>query len=230
VANLENRGLVTPGDGAGIGEEPELKGVLMAIETSPLATGPSDRPPGRNAPRRWPWLLGLLILALVTAAIAFVVTEPSGDKTVEAGSAAATVSDDVLVNAYVAAFLASDAIATNPKVSPNDPSLDAVVSEPLLGFVRSQLAGFRSQGLVYEPGGLAHSNTHVVEKGSDRAVLRSCLVEKGYATVNGERRPAPGPPGTRTAMEAIAVRDAASGVWKISSRYPNSGGRECDGA
>ena len=203
----------------------------MAIETPPLATGPSDLPPGEKPPRRWPWFIGLLVLGLVTAAVAFVVTEPSDDKTVEAGSTApAAVGDDVLIKAYLDAFAASDAIATNPKASPNDPSLDAVISEPLLGFIRHQLAGFRTQGLVYEPGGLTHANTHVVEKGSDRAVLRSCLIEKGYATLNGERRPAPGLPGNRTALEAIAVRDGASGVWKISSRYPNGGGRECDAA
>lgn len=205
----------------------------MAIETPPLATGPPDRPPDKNPARRWPWFIALLVLGLVTAAVAFVVTEPSDDKTVESTTGAMTpaaVSDEVLIKAYLDAFTASDAIATNPKASLNDASLDAVISEPLLGFMRHQLAEFRTQGLVYEPGGLAHANTHVVEKGSDRAVLRSCLIEKGYATLNGERRPAPGPPGNRTAIEAVAVRDASSGVWKISSRYPNHGGRECEAA
>ncbi len=226
---------MTPGVGAGYGEGSEPKGALMAIETPPLATGPSDLPPGEKPPRRWPWFIGLLVLGLVTAAITFVVTEESDDKTAESTTNVTTAAppgppDAVLTKAYLDAYAATDAIATNGKASPNDPSLEAVIAEPLLAFVRHQLVGFRTQGLVYEPGGLAHVNTHVVEKGSDRAVLRSCLIEKGYATLNGERRAAPGPPGNRTAMEAIAVRDAGSGVWKISSRYPNSGGRECDAA
>ena len=203
----------------------------MALETPPVTSGPGDLPPGGRPPRRWPWGIALVVLALAAGAIAFVVTEPSEDKVVESTTAttAATVSDGVLIKAYEDAFAATEAIATNPKVSLNDPSLERAITEPLLSFARRQFADVRAQGIVYEPGGISHAGTHVVEKGADRAVLRSCLIEKGYALQNGERRPAPGPPGKRTPMEAIAVRDGATDTWKISSRFPKDGGRECDG-
>lgn len=201
----------------------------MAIETPPLTTGP-DLPPGGRPPRRWPWAIALAVLVLVASAITFVVTEPSEDKVVDSTTAtAATVSDAVLIKAYEDAFAATEAIATNPKVSLNDPIMERAITEPLLSFARRQFADVRAQGIVYEPGGISHASTHVVEKGADRAVLRSCLIEKGYALQNGERRPAPGPPGKRTSMEAIAVRDGATDTWKISSRFPKDGGGECDG-
>lgn len=83
----------------------------MAIETPPLATGPSDLPPGEKPPRRWPWFIGLLVLGLVTAAVALVVTRPSEDKTVRSTTNATTAatgpSDTELIKTYQDASLAT---------------------------------------------------------------------------------------------------------------------------
>lgn len=234
MANLEKRGLVTPGDGAGIGEEPELKGVLMAIETSPLATGPSARPPGQKAPRRWPWMIGLLVLGLVTAGVTLLVTRPGDDKTaVAANSTAPAVSsgDAVIIKAYLDAAAATDRAFSSLTVGPDDAQLPATMAEPLLNYVRHQITDLHSKGIYYEPGGITNTSFRVVERSEERAVLRLCENDKSYGyNGKGQRLAAPGLPGEKRAMEAIALRDSATGVWKISSRYPNDGGRECDGA
>ena len=203
----------------------------MAIETPPLATGPSDLPPGEKPPRRWPWFIGLLVLGLVTAAIAFVVTEPSDDKTVESTTnATATPTDGELIKAYEAASAATDRALENLKAGPDDPGLASTMTEPLLNYVRHQVSDLHGKGIYYEPGGITNANIRVVERDADRAVLRLCEIDRSYGyNAKGERLAAPGLPGKRRAMEAIAVRDSTSGVWKISSRYPNDGGRECDG-
>jgi hypothetical protein len=203
----------------------------MAIETPPLTTGPSDRPPDGRPPRRWPWAIALVVLGLVAGAIAFVVTEPSRDKVVESSATTApTVSDAVLIKAYEGAGAATQRAFQNLAIGPDDPALAATMTEPLLNYVRYQITDLHSKGIYYEPGGLTNANFHVVEAGADRAVLRLCETDRSYGyNAKGQRLAAPGMPGVRTAMEAIAVRDSAAGVWKISSRYPKTDGRECDG-
>ena len=170
----------------------------------------------------------------MTAAVALVVTRPSDDKTVESTTNATTApagpSDTELIKAYEDASAATDLAAQNLSIGPDDPFLAATMTDPLLNYVRHQISDLHSKGIYYEPGGITNTNFRVVEKGSDRAVLRLCEIDKSYGyNSKGERLAAPGLPGKRRVMEAIAVRDPVSGVWKISSRYPSDGGRECDG-
>jgi len=208
----------------------------MAIETPPQAAGPSDLPPDENPPRRWPWMIGLLVLGLVTAAVAVVVTRPEEDKTsaltTDPTAPAVASADAAIIKAYEDASLATQRAFESLSVGPDDPALSATMTDPLLNYIRHQLVDLHGQGIYYEPGGITNSNFHVVERSADRAVLRLCEHQYGYGyNRKGQRLAAPGLPGERRAMEAIAVRDAASGgVWKISSRYPNDGGRECNGA
>lgn len=212
----------------------------MAIETPPLTTGP-DLPSGGRPPRRWPWAIALVLLALLAGAVTFVVTEQSDDKTVEATTTPTpdpgltptpdAVSDAVLIKAYEDAFAATQRAATSLAVGPNDPALGATMADPLLSYIRHQITELHGQGIYYEPGGITNSRFRVVEKGLERAVLRLCETDKSYGyNGKGQRLAAPGLPGKQTAMEAIAVRDATAGVWKISSRFPNPAGAECGAA
>jgi hypothetical protein len=204
----------------------------MAIET-PLATGPSDLPPGEKPPRRWPWFIGLLVLGLVTAAVALVVTRPSHDKTVESTTAATSEAsapeDAAIIKAYLDGWAAWDQVTSS--LTESTDLFAATAVDPLLNFLRVQVADLRSKGIYYEKGGITHTNTHVVERSADRALLRDCMLDRTYGyNGKGERLPAPGLPGERTSMEAIALRDPASGVWKISSRYPQQAGVGACGA
>jgi hypothetical protein len=207
----------------------------MAIETPPLATGPSDLSPHDRPPRHWPWFVGLLVLALVTAGVALLVTRPDDDKTAVAASSTASSStasgDAAIIKAYIDAGAATDRALENLSVRPDDRSLAATMTDPLLNYVQHQITDLHGQGIYYEPGGITNTNMHVVEYSADRAVLRLCETDKSYGyNAKGERLAAPGLPGKQRAMEAIAVRDPTTDVWKISSRYPNDGGRECAGA
>ena len=205
----------------------------MAIETPPVRSGPGDLPPEGRLPRRWPWGIALVVLALAAGAITFVVTEPSEDKVVDSTTAttAAMVSDAVLIKAYQDASAATDRAFNSLAVGPDDPGLAATMAEPLLTYVRHQITELHGQGIYYEPGGITNSNFRVVERGSDRALLRLCEADKSYGyNAKGQRLAAPGLPGKQRAMEAIAVRDAGTGVWKISTRYPNEAGTECGAA
>lgn len=198
----------------------------MAIDTPPLTTGP-DLPSGGRS-RRWPWAIGLVVLVLMAGAITFVVTEPSEDKVVDSTAAPETVSDTVLIKAYQDAGAATDRAFNSLAVGPDDPALAATMAEPLLNYVRHQITELHGQGIYYEPGGITDINFRIVEKGPERAVLRLCQTDKSYGyNAKGQRLAAPGLPGKQTAMEAIAVRDATTGVWKISSRFPNPAGAEC---
>ena len=209
---------------------PERNGALMAIETPPQTIGPGDLPPRGRPPRRWPWGIALAVLALAAGAITFVVTEPSEDKVVDS-TTAATVSDTVLIKAYQDASAATDKAMESLAIGPDFPPLAATMAEPLLNYVRHQITELHGQGIYYESGGITNSNFRVVERGSDRAVLRLCETDKSYGyNAKGQRLAAPGLPGKQRAMEAIAVRDAAAGVWKISTRYPNETGTECGAA
>jgi hypothetical protein len=208
----------------------EQEGALMAIDT-PLATGPS-LPPGDKPPRRWPWMVGLLVLGLVTAAIALVVTRPS-DGTTPGATVDSTIpvvdEDAVIIQAYEDAQNATIAAFEDLSIGPDYPPLAETMTDPLLNYVRHQITDLHSQGIYYEPDGLTNRNFHVVERDADRAVIRLCENQHGYGyNDQGERQAAPGLPGEDRAMEAIAVRDT-TGVWKISTRYPKTDGKECEG-
>ena len=205
----------------------------MAIETPPVTTETGELPPGSRPPRRWPWGIALVVLALAAGAIAFVVTERPEDKVVDSTTAttAATVSDGVLIKAYQDARAATDRAFNSLAVGPDDPALAATMAEPLLNYIRHQITELHGQGIYYEPGGITDSNFRIVEKGPERAVLRLCQTDKSYGyNGKGQRLAAPGLPGKQSAMEAIAVRDATTGIWKISSRFPNPAGAECGAA
>lgn len=205
----------------------------MAIDTPPVTSEPGDLPSRDRPPRRWPWGIALVVLALVAGAIAFVVTERSEDKVIDSTTAttAATVSDGVLIKAYEDAVAATQRAATSLAVGPDDPALAATMADPLLSYIRHQITELHGQGIYYEPGGITNSRFRIVEKGSDRAVLRLCETDKSYGyNGKGERLAAPGLPGKQKAMEAIAVRDATTGIWKISSRFPDPAGAECGAA
>ena len=207
----------------------------MAIETPPLATGPSDLPPDEKPPRRWPWFIGLLVLGLVTFAAGLVVVNTGSDETTSASTTDSTAqsaasADAAIIKAYEDASAATDRAMESLSIGPDDPGLAATMTDPLLNYVRHQITDLLGKGIYYEPGGITNANIRVVERSTDRAVLRLCEIDKSYGyNAKGERLAAPGLPGKRRAMEAIAVRDQAAGVWKISSRYPFDGGRECDG-